>query len=264
MKAIHLVGLIAGVFILFVNSTYASELRVEQALEEYEQALSLTPDIENGRKLYQKCAVCHDPEGWGRKSGNYPQIAGQLRTVIIKQLADIRAGNRGNPMMYPFTTGRVLRGSQDIADVSAYVSQLKMTPDNGTGSPNRYASGQQLYGEYCSDCHGESGEGDHKKHIPMIQGQHFNYLMRQFNWIKIGRRTNADKEMVEQIQSFHQGDIYDVLSYVSFLKPPKDKIAENLYYRNPDFYNRYSRKESSNIRTETQRLTQEQQKKEGN
>ncbi len=261
MKAILFNSIVAGVFTLLFQSTNASELRMKQALEEYDQALSLTPDIENGRQLYRKCAVCHDPEGWGRKSGNYPQIAGQLRTVIIKQLADIRAGNRGNPMMYPFTTEGVLRGSQDIVDVAAYVSQLKMTPDNGTGSPNRYASGKQLYGEYCSDCHGESGEGDQKKHIPMIQGQHFSYLVRQFNWIRIGRRTNADKEMVEQIQSFHPSDMHDVLSYVSFLKPPKDKLAESVYYRNPDFDNRYSRKKSFHFRTETQRLTQEQQKK---
>ncbi len=252
--------LFAGVLILFVESANSAEQRVEKALEEYDRALSLTPDIENGRELYRKCTVCHGPEGWGRKGGHYPQIAGQLRTVIIKQLADIRAGNRGNPMMYPFTTEQVLRGSQDIADVAAYVAQMKMTPDNGTGVPNRLASGKKLYAEYCSDCHGENGEGDQKKHIPLIQGQHFNYLLRQFNWIRIGRRTNADKEMVEQIQSFHQGDVHDVLSYVSSLRPPKDKLAESVYYRNPDFDNRYSRKKSSQFRTETQQLTQEQQK----
>ena len=60
------------------------------AAVETAKALSLTPDMENGRKLYGICAVCHNPEGWGSENGYYPQIAGQLSGVIIKQLADCR------------------------------------------------------------------------------------------------------------------------------------------------------------------------------
>ncbi len=32
------------------------------AMEEYEEALALPPNLENGRVLYGKCAICHDPE----------------------------------------------------------------------------------------------------------------------------------------------------------------------------------------------------------
>ena len=70
---------------------------------EFDKALSLQPDLENGRKLYLTCAVCHGPEGWGSPDGYYPQIAGQIDSVIIKQLADIRSRNRDNPTMYPFS-----------------------------------------------------------------------------------------------------------------------------------------------------------------
>ncbi|MCK4710711.1 MAG: c-type cytochrome, partial [Gammaproteobacteria bacterium] len=55
-------------------------------LERFEQALELTADLENGRKLYRLCVACHGPEGWGTQNGSYPQIAGQLHTVTIKQL----------------------------------------------------------------------------------------------------------------------------------------------------------------------------------
>ena len=230
----------------------------ELAMEEYEQALALTPDLENGKALYAKCAVCHDPEGWGRKSGNYPQIAGQLPNVIIKQLADIRAGNRGNPMMYPFASGRVLQSAQDIADVSAYVSQLPMTADNGKGSTSRARRGKDLYFKYCTDCHGEHGEGDNEEHIPMIQGQHYEYLVRQFNWIRIGRRMNADDDMVEQIQNFHSGEMYDVLSYVSHLFPPAEKLAPGSW-ANPDFPE-YSRDSEDQHRSKTQKLSVKEQK----
>ena len=229
------------------------------AMEEYEKALALDPNVENGRILYKKCAVCHDPEGWGRKDGHYPQIAGQLSSVIIKQLADIRAGNRGNPTMYPFTTGRVLESAQDIADVATYVSQLPMTRDNGKGSKSRAERGKSIYDEYCADCHGKQGEGDLKEHIPLIYGQHYDYLVRQFRWISIGRRKNADDEMVEQIQNFHSGEMYDVLSYVSHLSPPEEKLATDDWH-NPDFPE-YSRDKDDQYRSTTQKLTTEQNNK---
>lgn len=229
------------------------------AIEEYEAALKLVPDLENGRSLYGQCAICHDPEGWGRRSGIYPQIAGQLPNVIIKQLADIRAGNRGNPMMFPFASGRILRSAQDIADVSAYVSQLPMTWDNGKGSRSRAKRGEALYEQYCTECHGSQGEGDNKEHIPLIQGQHYEYLVRQFEWIRLNRRQNADDEMAEQIQNFHAGEMYDVLSYASHLPPPEEKLAQDDWF-NPDFP-KYSRNDRDQFRSSTQRLSSRERDK---
>ena len=83
---------------------------------EMAEALALTPNLENGRRLYQTCAVCHRPEGWGKVDGYYPQIAGQIHKVLIKQLEDIRGRHRDNPTMYPFTLRSVLGGAQEIAD----------------------------------------------------------------------------------------------------------------------------------------------------
>ena len=127
-----------------------------------------------------------------------------------------------------------------MADVAAYIAQLPMTPNNGVGPGMDLASGERLYKENCVDCHGENGEGDVKKHIPLIQGQHFNYLERQFRWISDGRRRNADEEMVKQIESFWGRDITDVMDYTSRLRPPKEKLAE-IGWQNPDFPN-YVRK----------------------
>lgn len=69
---------------------------------ERDEALKLKPDLENGVDVYEVCAACHLTEGWGTKEGTFPQLAGQLKGVLIKQLADIREGNRDNPTMYPF------------------------------------------------------------------------------------------------------------------------------------------------------------------
>ena len=52
---------------------------------------------------------------------------------LIKQLADIREGNRDNPTMYPFALPRAIGGAQALADVVAYMEKLPMNPENGKG-----------------------------------------------------------------------------------------------------------------------------------
>ncbi len=225
---------------LAASFSVLAESPAEQARQEVEAALQLTPNLDNGKGVFKTCAVCHLPEGWGTPDGGYPQIAGQLESVIIKQLADIRARNRDNPTMRPFTSPRLLGGPQEIADVAAYISQLPMNPANGIGPGNDLAYGEQLYRENCTDCHGEAGEGNGKDHIPAIRGQHFSYLLRQFEWIRINKRRNADPKMVKQIRNFTPRDEYAVLDYVSRMKPPADKIAP-AGWQNPDFP-KYSRR----------------------
>ena len=222
--------------LMFVFSTVSAKdnIKTEEDLSEFNAALKLTPDIDNGRELYKMCVACHGPEGWGSSNGSYPQIAGQLPGVSIKQLADIRAGNRDNPIMRAFTTVKVLNGAQDIADVAGYVAALPMTANNGQGNKRYLEQGKEIFLRDCADCHGNKGEGNSKKHVPMIQGQHYQYLLRQYRWIRDGRRRNADKNMVEQIQGYSLREEKAVLAYTASLKPPEEKLAEP-GWQNPDF-----------------------------
>lgn len=201
---------------------------------EFDQALRKVPDVANGRRLFSLCIACHGPEGWGRSDGSYPQIAGQLASVIIKQLADIRAGNRANPIMRAFTSRRVLGGPQEIADLAAYIAGLPMTPHNGRGPDYLVDEGRPIYRKHCADCHGDEAEGDADEHIPLLQGQHYRYMKRQFDHIRTGQRRNADPKMTKQIQSFSRHDENAVLSYVSHILPPAEKRAPP-GWRNPDF-----------------------------
>lgn len=206
----------------------------EEAAREVEQALHLTPDAENGKRVYMVCTVCHRPEGWASPDGMYPQIAGQQPSVLIKQLADIRARNRDNPTMLPFTSPRLLGGAQEIADVAAYISALPMEPNNMVGPGFDLTLGAQLYKDECAECHGAAGEGDSKDHIPLIQGQNYYYLIRQFDWIRSGKRRNADSKMVKQIQRFTSREELAVLDYVSRIRPAAEKMAQP-GWQNPDF-----------------------------
>ena len=224
-------------FLLALASALASGKVVADdpalAAAEIEKAIHLEADLANGPEAYRLCVVCHEPEGWGTPDGDYPQIAGQLRSVTIKQLADIRARNRDNPTMYPFTLLEYFT-PQQIADVSAYIARFPMNPENGLGPGTDLEHGERLYVEYCAECHGADGEGIADRHMPLIQGQHYLYLVRQFDWIRDGRRRNADPEMVKQIQSFTLQDVSAIMDYTSRLRPPPGRVAVP-DYANPDF-----------------------------
>lgn len=122
-----------------------------------------------------------------------------------------------------------------MADVAAYISQLPMTPVNTHGPGHDLEWGEQLYVKECVDCHGDKGQGDERKHVPAIAGQHYPYLLRQFEWIKLGKRRNADPQMVKQIKYFSARDVHAVMDFVSRLQPPKEKVADSPNWMNPDF-----------------------------
>ncbi|WP_448190774.1 c-type cytochrome [Azospirillum sp. sgz301742] len=201
---------------------------------ERDEALKLTPDLAKGKEIYEVCSACHLPEGWGQTEGTFPEIAGQHRTVLIKQLEDIREGNRDNPTMYPFALPSEIGGAQAVADVTEYISRLPMNPENGIGPGTDLELGKKLFADNCVRCHGANGEGEASKYYPRIQGQHYAYLLRQYQWIKEGKRRNANPEMVEQIKNFSEKDTVAVLDYVSRLKPDA-KLVGPKGWKNPDF-----------------------------
>lgn len=201
---------------------------------EQDEALHLKPNRENAIEVYEVCSACHLLEGWGQDDGTFPQLAGQHKNVIIKQLADIRALNRDNPTMYPFALPESIGGPQSIADVADYISKLPMNPKPGLGDGKNLALGEKLYKDNCVRCHGENGEGKPEKFYPRIQGQHYKYLVRQFEWIRDGKRRNANPDMVKQIAGFSDDDMKAVMDFVSRQNPPADMVAP-VGWENPDF-----------------------------
>jgi len=236
MKTRFIVSAIVATAGLTVFAATQAEINPDS---ERVEALTLTPDIENGLDLYEVCAGCHLTEGWGKKDGTFPQLAGQSTEVLIKQMADIREGNRDNPTMYPFTLPRAIGDAQALADVVAYIEKLPMNPDNGKGEwaegTPEFEKGKALYDENCVRCHGETGYGDAEQFYPRIQGQHYLYMLRQFEWIRDNKRRNANEEMVEQIKGFTDLDMQLVINYTSRLPVPEEDVAESADWLNPDF-----------------------------
>ena len=184
---------------------------------ELQQALALTPNIENGRNVYALCATCHYANGWGKEDGSFPVIAGQHRRVLIKQLADIRSRKRKNPTMFPFSDPATIGGVQAIADVTAYIASLPPDPEPGTGDGKQILQGKTLYEARCSMCHGQEGEGRAESFYPRLRGQHYAYMLRQLKWMQNGFRKNADPAMLEQLNGLSGQDIEALADFISRL-----------------------------------------------
>ncbi|MDQ7075918.1 MAG: c-type cytochrome [Gammaproteobacteria bacterium] len=190
--------------------------------------LALKPNLENGLKLYEKnCVMCHEVEGWGSiYGGDFPQLAGQHQSVLVKQLLDMRDGKRVNlPMMEEVFSKKVLQSPQDFADVAAYVSALPMTTENGKGKDEDVMRGGEIYKKTCMACHGKHAEGNAKAVVPLLKSQHYGYMLTQFMAIKAGHRGNSDPAMTAVIQNLSDEDARGVLDYISRIKPAKSKRA---------------------------------------
>lgn len=212
-------------FIILVGSSFLglhSGLAFSDTISETQKAMSLTPNLEEGQKIYELCATCHNANGWGKDDGSFPVISGQHKSVIIKQLADIRARNRENPTMFPFSGDDVLGGAQGIENVAAYIASLPANPNPEKGDGSQLPLGEKLYIQKCAGCHGEKAEGNAEAFYPRIQGQHYAYLLRQLQWIRDGRRKNANPAMLALIKEMDDKAFSAISDYVSRIKVTTD------------------------------------------
>lgn len=189
---------------------------------ELKQALQAKGDPERGKAAFAPCEGCHRSDASGRVSGAYPRLSGQHTQVLMKQIADIRAGRRANPKMEPFIDDHVLTPF-DIADIAVYLQALPVADTNGKGPGTTIERGKQLYEKDCTVCHGARGEGDATKFYPMVAAQHYKYLLREVKFIRDGDRRNSNPDMVKVIHGYSTSDLEAVADYMAQFKPVPNK-----------------------------------------
>jgi cytochrome c553 len=186
------------------------------------EALTLKGNAKEGKEGYEVCGACHLPSGAGRPDGTFPQLAGQHTTVLIKQMADIRAGLRDNPTMYPFA--KELTDAQELANVSAYIESLCIPAVHGMyegpDAAAQIAEGKAMYEKECIECHKANGEGVKEKFYPVLAGQHYKYLLRQMTEIRDGHRRNANPDMVKIIKKYDNKQLIAISAYQASLSMP--------------------------------------------
>jgi cytochrome c553 len=159
------------------------------AQRDFTRIVALKPDVEHGRDLFAQCAACHGPDGNGATNGSIPRIAGQHYRVLVRQVADFRNGARWDMRMEGVATSHeIIPELQDIADVASYVSTLGRDGARGVGDGAHAEAGAAIYAQSCASCHGAEAQGDDRRGIPRIAGQHAPYLARQIYDAVDGRR----------------------------------------------------------------------------
>jgi cytochrome c553 len=188
---------------------------VEQQLA---AALRAEPDLQRGASLFQACVACHSSNGRGQPNGDVPAIAGQYRRVVLRQLVDFRYGKRWDVRMEAIAGSHYLSSAQDLADVAAYVSALPRISDPGRGDGQLVSHGMRVYLRECASCHGPSGQGDARKAVPWLAGQHYEYLLREMYYTFDHRRPNLTDHHVF-LDRFTRPEYQGVADYLSGLIP---------------------------------------------
>lgn len=187
------------------------------------EALRMKPDVERGKDAFRGCRGCHKPDGFGRVDGIYPRLTGQYASVIIKQLTDIRAGLRINPKMEPFISQDAIT-VEEIADIAAFLSNATTVKENGKGPGDQVRLGETLYTQKgCVKCHGSRGEGDGEKLYPALAAQHYSYLLREMELIKVMARGNSHPDMVAALKETSTADMEAMADYLARL--PDRRLA---------------------------------------
>lgn len=183
------------------------------------EALEARGDVDRGRVAYEDCQGCHGKAAGGRASGAIPRLSGQHASVLIKQLLDIRSGQRLNPQMKRFVETDDMT-PQVFADIAAYLQSLPVTGPPGIGTGQALAQGQALYTQRCAACHGARGEGQAEQFIPMLAAQHQAYLVRELGLIRNGSRGNSNPAMVQMLQGLDANDYAALADHLSRLPVP--------------------------------------------
>ncbi len=139
-------------------------------------------DLYNGKDVNVVCAACHGELGQGGKDGVYPRLAGQIRSILIRQLRSFKDKHRINLPMLPYTQDREM-SEEDMIDVASYLSSLKIFVSIPFVDGDVKAGKKQFKSE-CKSCHGKEGRGKEQKGSsskfgPALVGQYPSYLKKQ-------------------------------------------------------------------------------------
>jgi cytochrome c553 len=158
--------------------------------------------VEAGRTKSATCAACHGVDG-NSVTPDWPMLAGQHASYIVRQLRAFKEGERTNVTMKPFAD---MLSEQDMLDVAAYFAAQTPTPKGA--DPALVGLGQQIYRggvpdrgvAACIACHGPEGNGNPLAAYPRISAQHASYTTAQLNAYRTGERR-SDVELNQMMRN---------------------------------------------------------------
>lgn len=178
-------------------------------------------DAKAGQTKAAMCGACHGADG-NSAAPNFPKLAGQGERYLLKQMNDIKSGNRTVLEMTGLLTNM---SEQDMADIAAYYASQNMSV--GAADPALVKTGEALYrgGKLaegmpaCTGCHSPDGAGNDAAGFPQLGGQHAQYVAKQLTDFREGNRTNdGDSMMMRAVAAkLSNKDIQAISSYIQGL-----------------------------------------------
>lgn len=182
---------------------------------------SRTGDPIAGKGKSLLCQGCHGEDG-NSLATPVPKLAGQNAAYISKQVHNFQAGTRTHRIMNDLAT---TVNDDDLIDIAAYfASRNKMKGDGSAG--NRIGKDLFINGDAsrmivaCVNCHGTGGKGlePNPSMIPVIGGQHKDYLHRQLINFRNGDRSNSPDGVMNGItKSLTDAELESLAEYISAL-----------------------------------------------
>ena len=178
-------------------------------------------DAKAGQAKAAVCGACHGADG-NSMAPNFPKLAGQGERYLLKQMHDIKDGNRTVLEMTGLLTNL---SDQDLADIAAYFSSQNGSV--GAADPKLVAQGEALFrgGKLaegmpaCTGCHNPAGQGNAEAGFPHLGGQHAAYTAKQLTAFREGERTNDGDAMIMRsiAAKLSNKDIAAISSYIEGL-----------------------------------------------
>jgi cbb3-type cytochrome c oxidase subunit III len=178
-------------------------------------------DAVAGKAKAATCGACHGADG-NSLAPSFPKIAAQGERYLVKQITEIKNGDRQVPQMMGFVAGL---NETDIADIAAYFASQSTA--SGAADPALVEAGKRLFlggneatgVPACIACHGADGKGMAAAGFPRLAGQHAAYTETQLKAFYSGERNNDANNVMRDIASrMHMNEIKAVSSYIQGLK----------------------------------------------
>ncbi|MCZ2723574.1 c-type cytochrome [Marinomonas sp. 15G1-11] len=173
-----------------------------------------------GKELTAVCAACHAADG-NSLAPTFPKLAGQQEKYLLKQLTDIKSGNRKVTEMTGLLDNLT---DQNLADIAAYFANNSVVV--GQADAALVEAGKAIYRTgnpktgvpACTACHGPTGQGLGSAAFPALSGQHADYTKSQLKAFQTQERSNDPANIMRGIAfKMNDREIEAVASYIQGL-----------------------------------------------
>lgn len=181
---------------------------------------------------YETCAVCHADDGSGNQLLGAPAIAGLPSWYVSRQLrlfkSTARGHDSGDVYGQQMAAAVTSLSNEKLNNVTQLVAKMpiKSTEITVVGDARR---GQNIYNGNCGACHGSQGEGNNALNAPRLNNQHSDYLIRQINLFKSGKRGNDPSDKFGRQMAMMAATIasdQEVLDVLAYLQQKNNKDSK--------------------------------------